>query len=120
MSLQKFNRADKYVVTAVNPNGGVNIESFIDGDYIDWSEEVRNDEEEMNKHISSLIKRQHPVVVSQTKLDQVTGAVDYQLVITIHPDSISCGCGKGVICPLNKQQVNYWNGQVVTKEMLAK
>jgi hypothetical protein len=121
MSLPKFNQADKYVVTAVNPlTNSVSMETFIDGDYTNWSSEICNDENLMNQHIGFLVKKQYPVVVSQTKLNKVTGLVDYQLIITIHPDSIFCDCGKGIICPLNKQQVNYWQGQIVTREMLAK
>jgi len=119
-SLPKFNEADKYIVTAVSPTGAVNMEKFIDGDYISWDSKVMNDEFDMNQHIAGLIKQQYPVVVTQTKLNRFNGLVDYQLVITIHPDSIFCDCGKGIICPLNKQQVNYWQGQVVTREMLAK
>jgi hypothetical protein len=120
-TLPKFNEADKYVVTAVNPStGSVYMQSFIDGDYTDWDSSVLNDEKEMNQEIARLIKMQYPVVVTQTKLNRFNGLVDYQLVITVHPDSIFCDCGKGIICPLNKQQVNYWQGQIVTREMLAK
>jgi hypothetical protein len=120
MSLPKFNRAEKYVVTAVNPaTGSVSIESFIEGDYLVYGPDICNDSEIMKQHIASLIKKQYPVVVTQTRLDQ-TGKVDYQVVINIHPESITCGCNKGILCPLNKSQVNYWQGKVVTREMLAK
>jgi len=119
-TLPKFNEADKYVVTAVSPTGAVNMEKFIEGDYLSWDSKVMNDESDMNQHIARLIKQQYPVVVTQTKLNKFNGLVDYQLVITIHPDSIFCDCGKGIICPLNKQQVNYWQGKIVTREMLAK
>jgi hypothetical protein len=74
----------------------------------------------MNLHIKFLVKKNYPVVVTQTKLNRFNGSVDYQLVIAINPESINCDCGKGIICPLNKQQVNYWQGQVVTREMLVK
>jgi len=119
-TLPKFNEADKYVVTAVSPTGAVNMEKFIEGDYLSWDSKVMNDESNMNQHIARLIKQQYPVVVSQTKLNKFNGLVDYQLVIVINPESIFCDCGKGIICPLNKQQVNYWQGKMVTKEMLAK
>ena len=119
-TLPKFNEADKYVVTAVSPTGAVNMETFIDGDYTNWDSTVWNDEKEMNQHIARLINQQYPVVVTQTKLNRFNGSVDYQLVIVINPESVNCDCGKGIICPLNKQQVNYWQGQIVTKEMLAK
>lgn len=121
MALPTYNQADKYVVTAVNPvTGAVSMESFKDGDYIDFDGDIKNDEIKMNEHIARLVKNQYPVVVSQTKLNRFNGLVDYQIVINVHPDSIFCDCGKGIICPLNKQQVNYWNGQIVSKEMLAK
>lgn len=121
MALQKWNEADKYVVTAVNPfTNAVGIESFIDGDYISWDSKVMNDESDMNRHIKFLVKKNYPVVVSQTKLNRFNGSVDYQIVIVINPESMNCDCGKGIICPLNKQQVNYWQGKIVTREMLAK
>jgi hypothetical protein len=116
----KFYEADKYVVTAVNPQtGAVSMESFVDGDYTSYGPQILNDETKMNDHIRTLVITQYPVVVTQSKLNKM-GLVDYQLVINIHPDSIYCDCGKGILCPLNKQQVNYWQGQVVTREMLAK
>jgi hypothetical protein len=120
MALPKWNEANKYVVTAVNPStGSVSIESFIEDDYINWDSKECNDAELMKQHISFLIQKQYPVVVTQTRLDQA-GAVDYQVVINIHPESITCGCNKGILCPLNKSQVNYWQGKIVTREMLAK
>jgi hypothetical protein len=119
-TLPKFNEADKYVVTAVNPlTGAVAMETFRDGDYTCYGPTILNDEIKMNEFIRDLVIRQYPVVVTQSKLNKM-GLVDYQLVISIHPDSIFCDCGKGIICPLNKQQVNFWQGQVVTREMLAK
>jgi hypothetical protein len=119
-SLPKFNEAEKYVVTAVNPStGSVSIESFIEDDYINWDSKVCNDKELMIQHISFLIKKQYPVVVTQTRLDQA-GKVDYQVVINIHPESVTCRCNKGILCPLNKSQVNYYQGKLVTREMLAK
>lgn len=119
MSLPKWNEANKYVVTAVNLNGAVNMESFIEGDYIDWDSKERNDQELMMQHITNLVKKQYPVVVTQTTLNQA-GKVDYQVVINIHPESVTCRCNKGILCPLNKSQVNYWQGKVLTREMLAK
>ena len=120
MSLPKFNETDKYVVTAVNPvTGAVAIETWRDGDYTDWDLNVRNDEQLMNQDIANLIKKQYAVVVTQSKLDQF-GKVDYQLIISINPLSVECDCGKGIICPLNVQQVNYWHGQIVPREMRAK
>ena len=120
MALPKRYEAEKYVVVAVNPTGAVNQQEFIDGDYIDWDNKEENDEEQMNRHIKFLIKKNYPVMVTQTKLNRFNGSVDYQIVIVINPESMNCDCGKGIICPLNKQQVNYWNGQLVTREMLAK
>ena len=121
MALPKWNKAQKFVVTAVNPaSGSVSIESFVVGDYIDWDSKKCNDEQQMNQHIYFLIKKQYPVVVSQTKLNQLNGLVEHQVVINIHPESVDCNCDKGILCPLNKQQTNYWNGQIVTKQMLAK
>jgi len=115
MTAPKFNQADKYVVTAVNPStGAVAMESFIDSDYTDWDSTIRNDETKMNDYVRDLVLRNYPVVVSQTKLNRFNGEVDYQVVIVINPDSINCDCGKGILCPLNKQQVNYFQGKLVT------
>ena len=120
MALPTYNQADKYVVTAVSPvTGAVSMESFKDGDYIDFDGDIVNDEIKMNQHISYLVGKQYPVVVTQSKLN-LLGKVEYQLVISINPSSINCDCGKGILCPLNVQQVNYWHGQIVTREMLAK
>lgn len=119
MSLPRFFEANNYVVTAVSPTGAVNMEKFIEGDYLTWDSKIMNDKTNMEQHIANLIKQQYPVVVTQTRLDS-TGKVDYQVVINIHPESITCRCSKGILCPLNKSQVNYWQGQVVTREMLAK
>lgn len=120
MALPTFNTAPKYVVTAVNPiTGAVAMETFNDGDYIDWGSVLSNDEEKMNNYVRSLVSNNYPVVVSQSKFNDV-GLIDYQVVINIHPYSIHCDCGKGILCPLNTQQVNYYKGQVVTKEMEAK
>jgi hypothetical protein len=118
-SLPRFNEANKYVVTAISPTGAVNMEKFIEGDYLSWDSKVMNDKSNMEEHIASLIKQQYPVIVTQTTLDQ-TGKVDYQVVINIHPESVTCRCNKGILCPLNKSQVNYYQGKLVTREMLAK
>lgn len=120
MAVPQFNEAPKYVVTAVNPQtGAVAMETFIDGDYTDWASGLCNDEIKMNDFIRGLVSRQYPVVVSQSKLNEL-GAVHYQVVINIHPDSINCDCGKGILCPMNKQQVNYWQGYVNPRYMEAK
>jgi hypothetical protein len=119
MTAPKFNQAPKYVVTAVNPQtGAVAMESFIDGDYTDWDSTIRNDENQMNYIIRHYVMNQYPVVVSQTKLDE-SGAISYQVVILIHRDSITCDCGKGFLCPLNTQQVNYFKGKVVSKKAVT-
>ena len=117
MTTATFITAQKYVVTAVNPvTGAVAMETFNDGEYIDWGSVVCNDEAKMNAFIRNLVSQKYPVVVSQTRLND-QGEVEWQVVINIHPKSIDCDCGKGIICPLNKQQVNYFKGQVVTREM---
>ena len=117
MTTATFITAQKYVVTAVNPvTGAVAMETFNDGEYIDWGSVVCNDEAKMNAFVRNLVSQKYPVVVSQTRLND-QGEVEWQVVINIHPKSIDCDCGKGIICPFNKQQVNYFKGQVVTKEM---
>lgn len=119
MTTATFNTVAKYVVTAVNPvTGSVAMDSFADGDFINWDGTIQNDEVVMNNFVRDLVQRQYPVVVSQTRLAN-SGKVEWQLVINIHPDSINCDCGKGILCPLNKQQVNYFQGQVVSREMAA-
>ena len=120
MALPTFNTASKYVVTAVNPvTGAVAMETFNDGEYIDWGSVVCNDEAKMNDFVRYFVLSHYPVVVSQSKLNDL-GLIEYQVVITIHPDSIHCDCGKGILCPLNQQQVNYFKGEVVTRQMEAK
>ena len=117
MTTATFLTAQKFVVTAVNPvTNAVAMETFNDGEYIDWGSVVCNDEAKMNAFIRNLVSQKYPVVVSQTRLND-QGEVEWQVVINIHPKSIDCDCGKGIICPLNKQQVNYFKGQVVTREM---
>lgn len=112
MATPNYSQAPKYVVTAVNPKtGAVAMESFVDGDYLFYSAGVLNDEAKMNDYVRDYVLRYYAVSVSQTKLNDY-GLVDYQLVITIHPDSVICDCGKGILCPLNTQQVNYFNGRV--------
>lgn len=116
----RFNQAPQYVVTAVNPySGAVAMETFVDGDYIDWDGSVRNDEVRMNDFVRDLVMKKYPVVVTQTKLDEIRDSVQYQVVINIHPHSVVCDCGKGILCPLNTQHVNYFKGDVVTREALV-
>ena len=113
MTTATFNTVAKYVVTAVNPvTGSVAMDSFADGDFINWDGTIQNDEVVMNNFVRDLVLRNYPVVVTQTKLDAIKESVDYQVVITIHPNSINCDCGKGILCPLNTQQVNYFKGRV--------
>lgn len=119
MALPTFNKAPKYVVTAVNPEtGAVAMDTFNDGDYIDWGSKVSNDDSKMNDYVRYLVLQDYPVVVSQTKLNDM-GKVDYQLVIAIHPESIWCDCRKGILCPLNTQQVNFYKGST-TRTVEAK
>lgn len=119
MATPYFTKAPKYVVTAVNPQtGSVAMQSFIDGDYKNWDSTVSNDEVTMNEYIRYLVLSDYPVVVSQTKLNDY-GRVDYQLVIAIHPESIWCDCRKGILCPLNTQQVNFYKGST-TRTVEAK
>jgi hypothetical protein len=117
-ALPKFNTAPKYVVTAVNPEtGAIAMETFIDGDYLTYGPDICNDDAKMNDFVRSYVLRNYAVVVTKTKLKM--GKVDYQVVIAIHPDSVLCDCGKGILCPLNTQQVNYYKGQVVTRDLAA-
>jgi hypothetical protein len=120
MATPYFTNAPKYVVTAVNPiTGAVAMETFMDGDYLTFGPDICNDETKMNSYVRDLILRDYPVVVTQTKLNSM-GRVDYQIVINIHPDSIFCDCGKGILCPLNTQQVNYYKGRVPSRVAEAK
>ena len=113
MTTATFNTVAKYVVTAVNPvSGAVAVDSFADGDYTNWDGTIQNDEVAMNNYVRDYVSRQYAVIATQTKRDDM-GKIDYQVVINIHPDSIKCGCGKGILCPFNKQQVNYFKGKVV-------
>jgi len=64
-SLPKFNEADKYIVTAVNPlTGAVAMETFRDGDYTCYGPTVLNDEIKMNDFIRDLVIRQLILCIS--------------------------------------------------------
>lgn len=119
MATPTYSKAPQYVITAINPRtGAVASESFVDGDYRFYNAGVLNDEAKMNDYIRGYVLRDYAVVATQTKLNDM-GKVDYQLVIAIHPESIWCDCRKGILCPLNTQQVNFYKGST-TRTVEAK
>ena len=92
----------KTIVTGINARTGGGFKTqFKENEY---SDHIKNT-------IANYIEDGYVVVCTETTYDE-NDNIDYQVVINIHPKSINCPCGKGIYCPFNMQQVNYFRGQV--------
>ena len=93
---------EKIIVTGMNPKNGSGFKTTKDEKGL----------KEFSKYaMADYIKEGYIVICTKTSFDD-NNEIDYQVVINVHPKSINCDCGKGIYCPFNMQQVNYYKGQV--------